>query len=102
LRQLKYEGDFDFADEKFPPNGVLILSKQKFVRTRNLMYRYQEIGFNDFSIFDLASMSLSQWQRREYTIPEGFKLHRSKILVKIPPDELLYNSVFRGKKRSKI
>lgn len=97
---MKYEGDF--TNEKFLPNGVISLSKQKFVRTRNLMYRYQEIGFTDFSIVDLASMSLSQWQKREYPIPKGFKLHRSKILVKIPPDELIYNSILRGIRRSKI
>jgi len=100
LRHLKYEGDF--TNEKFPPNGIILLSDQKFVRIRNLMYKYQEIGFNDFTLEELALMSLSQWKRRAYPVPKGFKLHRSKILVKIPPEELLYNSILLGKKRSKI
>lgn len=96
MRQLKYEGDF--IKEELPPNGILRLSKQKFSRTRNLMYKYQEIGFKDFSILDLGSMSLAQWKRRDYPVPKGFKLHRSKILIKIPPDELMYNRVFKRKK----
>jgi len=97
---MKYESDF--TNEKFPPNGVILLSEQKFVRTKNLMYRYQEIGFNDFSLEELALMSLAQWKRRSYPVPEGFKLDRNKILIKIPPEELLYSSILRGIKRSKI
>jgi hypothetical protein len=93
---MKYERDFN--NEKFPPTGIILLSEQKFVRTRNLMYKYQEVEFTDFSLVELALMSLAQWKRRSYTIPEGFKLHRNKILVKIAPDELLYNSILRGKR----
>jgi hypothetical protein len=62
------------------------------------MYRYQEIGFTDFSIVELATMSLAQWKRRDYPVPKGFKLHRSKILIKIPPDELTYKRIFMRKK----
>jgi len=93
---LNYEKDFPSVE--LPHNGIIRLSEQKFVRTRNLMYRYQEIGFNNFSLVELATMSLAQWKRRKYIIPEGFKLHRSKILIKIPPDELMYNRVFKRKK----
>jgi len=93
---LNYEKDFPLVE--LPHNGIIRLSEQKFVRTRNLMYRYQEIGFTDFSIVELASMSLAQWKRRDYSVPKGFKLHRSKILIKIPPDELMYNRVFKRKK----
>ncbi len=96
MRQLKYEGDF--IKEEFPPIGIIRLSDQKFLRTKKLMYRYQEIGYTDFNIVELATMSLAQWKRRDFTIPKGFKLHRSKILVKIPPDELMYNRVFMRKK----
>lgn len=96
---MNYEKDFPPVE--LPHNGIIRLSKQKFVRTRNLMYRYQEIDFTDFSLVELATMSLSQWQKREYTIPKGFKLHRSKILIKIPPDELIYNSILQGFTRKK-
>lgn len=78
----------DFPHEEYP-DGMIRLSRQRFVRTRNLMYKYQEIGFSDFSLIDLSLMSIAQWKRRDFAIPKGYKLHRSKILVKIPPDELI-------------
>lgn len=93
---MNYEKDFPPIE--LPHNGIIRLSGQKFVRTRNLMYRYKEIGFTDFSIVELASMSMGQWKRRDYSVPKGFKLDRGKILIKIPHDELLYNLIFKRKK----
>lgn len=91
----------DFPHEEYP-DGIIRLSKQRFVRTRNLMYKYQEVGFSDFSIIDLSLMSIAQWKRRDYPLPKGYKLHRSKIIVKIPPDELKEMAVRKRIKLFKI
>jgi len=91
----------DFPHEEYP-DGMIRLSRQRFVRTRNLMYKYQEVGFSDFSLIDLSLMSIAQWKRRDYEVPKGYKLHRSKIIVKIPPDELKELAIRERIKRSKI
>lgn len=68
------------------PDGIrqiINLSKQKGRRTKDLMNRYKEIGFIDYSLIDLAEMSLTQWRRRDYAVPEGYALCRRKILRKI-------------------
>lgn len=72
------------------PNGqrqILTLSSQKGSRVKNLMYKYKEIGFIEYSLIDLAEMSLMQWKRREYPIPEGYVVSYNKILRKITIQE---------------
>ena len=91
----------DFPHEEYP-DGIIRLSRQRFTRTRNIMYKYQELGFSDFSLIDLSLMSIAQWKRRDYAIPKGYKLHRSKILIKIPPDELKELAIRERIKRFKI
>lgn len=62
---------------------IINLSHQKSSRVKNLCLKYKEIGFTDFSLIELAEMSLAQWRRREYPIPKGYRLNLVKILVKI-------------------
>jgi len=62
---------------------IIKLSHQKGSRVKNLYLRYKVIGFKDYSLIDLAEMSLSQWRRRDYPIPDGYKRTWGKILVKI-------------------
>jgi len=59
----------DFPHEEYP-DGIIRLSRQRFTRTRNIMYKYQELGFSDFSLIDLSLMSIAQWKRRDYAIPK--------------------------------
>ncbi len=61
---------------------IISLSIQKFTRVWNLMSKYKEIGFTDYSLLDLAELSLTQWKRRDYPIPEGYRRDWTKILVK--------------------
>ncbi len=88
---MKYE--MDFKREQFPPNGVILLSTQKCSRLRNLLSRYDDIGFTDYSLVELALMSTKQWKNRDYPIPEGYKRSHNKILSKLSPIELIKNDI---------
>lgn len=46
------------------------LSKEKYMKT--LLKSYRIMGYKDFDIEDLCLMSLKQWKRKEYPIPEGY------------------------------
>lgn len=72
------------------PDGlrqVIVLSSQKRSRVKNLMFKYKEIGFTEYNLIDMAEMSLMQWKRREYPIPEGYVVSYNKILRKITDQE---------------
>jgi len=71
--------------------AVITLSHQKAGRVINLNRRYREIGFTDYSLVDLAEMSLAQWRRREFPIPEGYRRNWVKILVKLTPRDLIHS-----------
>lgn len=71
--------------------AVITLSLQKGNRTINLYRKYKEIGFTDFSLVDLAEMSIAQWKRREFPIPKGYRLNWVKILVKLKPRDLFHS-----------
>ncbi len=71
--------------------AVITLSIQKGGRVINLYNKYREIGFTDFSLIDLAEMSIAQWRRREFPIPEGYRLNWVKILVKLKPRDLFHS-----------
>lgn len=78
----------DFPHHEIP-DGIIKLSEPKFAKVRNLLYKYNEVGFSDFDLVELALLSLREWRNREYPIPNGYKIHRSKIIVRIPEDELI-------------
>jgi len=69
---------------------IIHLSIQKGGRVINLVRKYREIGFTDFNLIDLAEMSQSQWRRREFPIPKGYRLNWVKILVKLKPRDLIH------------
>ncbi len=71
--------------------AIITLSLQKAGRVINLYRKYKEIGFTDFSLVDLAEMSMSQWRRREFPIPKGYRLNWVKILVKLKPRDLIHS-----------
>lgn len=96
--KVLYENEFPHEEI---PEGILKLSEPKFVRVRNLMFKYVEIGYTGFDLVELGSMSIKQWSRRDYTVPEGYKLNRKRILIKIPPEELLVNSILKEKSTRK-
>ncbi|MGI0022797.1 MAG: hypothetical protein ACRD9Q_08060 [Nitrososphaeraceae archaeon] len=90
----------EFPHEEIP-DGIIKLSEPKFVRVRNLMYKYVEIGYTGFDLIELGSMSLKQWSRRDFPVPDGYKLNRRRILIKIPPEELIINSILKKKSTRK-
>lgn len=71
--------------------AIIQLSHQKAGRVINLVRKYKEIGFTDYNMVDLAEMSQSQWRRREFPIPEGYRLNWVKILVKLKPRDLIHS-----------
>ncbi len=76
------------------PNGnrpIITLSSQKANRLIGLYRRYKEIGFTDYTLIDLAELSLQQWRRRDYPIPEGYKRSWGKILPKITVMDLIHS-----------
>ena len=77
----------DFPHHEIPV-GIIKLSEPKCAKVKNLLNKYNEVGFTDFDLAELALMSLREWRNRDYPIPDGYKRHRSKIMVKIPQDEL--------------
>ncbi len=70
---------------------IITLSSQKGSRVKNLHLKYKEIGFTDYSLIELAEMSLSQWRRREFPIPDGYRRNWVKILVKLKPRDLIHS-----------
>lgn len=83
--------------DQFPhheiPKGVIQLSRNKFSRLKNLLVKYEEIGFTDYSLVDLSLLSTKQWKNRDFPIPEGYKRSHNKILAKITPIELIENDL---------
>ena len=61
---------------------IITLSHQKSSRVKNLYLKYKEIGFTEYTLLELAEMSLAQWKRRDYPIPDGYRRSWNKILVK--------------------
>lgn len=81
MKQLKFK-----VKSGRNPDGqrqIIKLSVTKGMRVRNLMYKYKDIGFTNYSLIDLGEMSLQQWKRRDYPIPEGYVISWTKILRKI-------------------
>lgn len=70
---------------------IITLSSQKAPRVINLYHRYKEIGFTDYNLIDLAEMSISQWRKRDYPIPEGYRRNWTKILVKRNVRDLIHS-----------
>ncbi len=87
MQVIKFKGRRATKDSR----AVITLSLQKGNRTINLYRKYKEIGFTDFSLIDLAEMSIAQWKRREFPIPEGYRLNWVKILVKLKPRDLFHS-----------
>ena len=87
MQVIRFKGRKASKDNR----AVITLSLQKGNRTINLYRKYKEIGFTDFSLIDLAEMSIAQWRRREYPIPEGYRLNWVKILVKLKPRDLFHS-----------
>ena len=83
--------------DQFPhqeiPKGVIQLSRNKSSRLRNLILKYEEIGFTDYNLVELALLSTKQWKNRDFPIPEGYKRSHNKILSKITPIELIENDL---------
>ncbi len=83
---------FSVKKGRLPKNNrpIIHLSIQKAGRVINLVRKYKEIGFTDYNMIDLAEMSQSQWRRREFPIPKGYRLNWVKILVKLKPIDLIH------------
>lgn len=73
---LKYDGKINVLgrsinNKTLEPYFIRVaLSKEKYLKT--LLRSYRMMDFNDFDIIDLLGMSLKQWQRKEYPLPEGY------------------------------
>lgn len=73
---LKYDGKIiikgrSINNKTLQPYFIRVgLSKEKYLKT--LLRSYRMMGYYDFDIVDLLGMSLKQWQRKEYPLPEGF------------------------------
>jgi len=70
---------------------IVPLSSQKAPRVINLYHKYKEIGFTNYNLIDLAEMTMTQWKRREYPIPEGYRLNWGKMLVKLNVRDLIHS-----------
>ncbi len=60
-----------FPHEEYP-DGIIKISLQKERRLKGLFKRYTEIGFTDFSLIELAQLSLRQWMDKKYPVPQGY------------------------------
>jgi len=73
---LKYDGKINVLgrsinNKTIEPYFIRVgLSKERYMKT--LLRSYRMMGYIDFDIIDLCEMSLKQWQRKEYPLPEGY------------------------------
>ncbi len=73
---LKYDGKINIIGRSI--NNKIIepyfirvgLSKERYMKT--LLRSYRLMNFTDIDIYDLCQLSLKQWQRKEYPLPEGY------------------------------
>ncbi len=62
----------DFPHDEIP-DGIIKVGLQKQTRLKGVVRRYAEIGFKNFSLIDLAQLSLAEWRDKKYPIPQGYK-----------------------------
>jgi hypothetical protein len=71
----------DFPHEEYP-EGIIRVSIGKKSKLKGLIKRYSEIGFRDYDLIELAQLSIAQWKRRDYPIPDGYKRSWGNYLTK--------------------
>ena len=74
----------------------LSIAKSKYLR--HIIEQYNEIGFKEFDMVDLAQFSIRDWQNKKYPIPKGYIRNRkmfSNKLVKITKEELLKSRILK-------
>jgi len=73
---LKYDGKINVLgrsinNKTLEPYYIRVgLSKERYMKT--LLRSYRLMNYTDFDIIDLSLLSLKQWQRKEYPLPEGY------------------------------
>lgn len=68
----------------------LSIAKSKYLR--HIIEQYNEIGFRQFDLVDLAQFSIRDWKNKKYPIPKGYMRNArmfSNKLIKIPKKLLI-------------